>query len=350
MSRIASPLAGLAAVSLLAVAGGSNLATAQDGVKDALPFDQIRMISPFAPGGGMERSARQFQPAFEKALGLPVVVDPTPGGGTALGSATAVRDGADCSTVLFAPLPHIQFAYLTQEGVGYTGKDLIALGQMYNEPPIIAVFGNAKWDSLEELIEDARERPGEIRFSVSSVNSNFNLGLLELERAADIDLNIVPYEGGSPARTAVRAGEVDGTHVGLYAIAPELEEWKILGVEEEEVSLPGVVGDAPSVTKALEEMGHDDHRPAMEARIGVFVSTQCRENHPDRYEALLEAVNGALNDPLLAETLKDAGDETKAGRTLGQDEFQAIFDDYVDRLHKEIERADDLTLAEQPDE
>ena len=304
--------------------------------EDVLPFDQIRLIVPFAPGGGQERAARQIQPYLAAHLQKTVAVEPIPGGNTAVGSAVAARDGADCSTVLQTPIPHLQFAWLLQD-VDFTSDDFAPLGHLYREGSAIVVRNDAPWDNLQEMIDDARERPGEISFSTSAMTSPFYLALLEIERAAGVDFNIVNYDGGGPARTALLGGEVDGTHVGVFAVQPIVDEARVLAVHQDENLWTDITQDAPTVEEALGM----EVAEAVIVHVGMFVSAACQQDYPERYEALVAAVEAAGTESAYQDDLVEIGEDDKFDY-LPPEEFATIIDEQLTRLRQEIENTPEL--------
>jgi putative tricarboxylic transport membrane protein len=334
-------VAALASLGLLAACGSAS-GGSSDEEATALP-DTVRLIVPFAPGGGQERAARQIAPYMEKALDRTIAIENIEGGGTGVGTGVAVRDGTDCSTILLNPIPHLNFAWMLEADTEYTWEDVSPIGGIYRENSLLVVGKDAPWDSVEELVEDARERPGEISFSTSAFSSPFYLGLLALEQAADVDFNIVNYDGGGPARLALESGEVDGTAVGEFAYQPIAETSKVLASLQNENDRPEMTQNAPTVP---DELGLDDWQEPPITYVAMWVSKECEENQPELYQTLVDALEAATNDPGYAKDVTETGEPEKAGDFIAPDEFRQIAEDQLDALFDAVEEAPDLELAE----
>ena len=308
---------------------------------EVLPFDRLRYIIPFGPGGGQETQARYIQPYLAAHLGKTIQVEAIPGGSTAVGSAVAARDGGDCSTLLQTPIPHLQFAWLTQDA-DFTWDDFVPLAHYYREGAIVAVSKDSPHDTMEELLDAARENPGELSFSISTQTSPFYIGLLDIEEVAGVDLNIVNFDGGSAARNAVVSGEVDGTHVSVLAAQNLIDEFKVLAVHQDENRWPDLI---PEDTPLLKDVLGEDIRPTILVHNGVFVSAECKANHPDRYEALVEGIEAAATDDAYRDFLEEI-DQVARFDYLSPDEFSPIIDEQLDRLMEEIERVPELERVE----
>ncbi|CAN0589633.1 unnamed protein product, partial [Ectocarpus sp. 12 AP-2014] len=153
--------------SLMAIAAP---ALAQDA---GFPERDIRLIIPSSPGGGMDTGTRQIQTYWQKELGVNLIIDNRPGAGMALGTQSFLREEPDCYTVLNGLIPVLQLSHMTRSDVDYTYEgNFYPIGASRLDVTIVSVMNDAKWQSIEELIEDAKSRPGEIPMSVSSLTNN----------------------------------------------------------------------------------------------------------------------------------------------------------------------------------
>lgn len=307
-ARTALSLAVLPLLATVACGGGDDAATtSSDGevVENPLAGERVRFIVPSSAGGGFDTTARQMQPYLEEALDATLVVENLEGGGFAIGTQTAINAGGDCKTILFHAVPHLTFSYLTQE-VDYTLEDLAPLAGVTIEPGMYRVRDDAPWDSFEELIEDAKARPNEIRLSVSDLTTSNFVAVKQLQELTGADFNVVPYDGGGPARTALIAGEVDVTEAGVFNSLGIDEGTKVLAVNQPENLWPDVTDDAPTTSEAL---GMDV--PPDASNYGLFVPQSCADENPETYEALVDAVAEAVENPEFVSTLEELGEADK---------------------------------------
>ncbi|GAA3929251.1 tripartite tricarboxylate transporter substrate binding protein [Microbacterium soli] len=330
------------ALSLVAVAAvllTSCSAGGQQGAEDdsAVP-QKMTFVVPTSAGGGVDTAARQLQPYLEDELGSTLTVVNREGGATTIGTGS-ILESTDCSTILITAIPHITLSYLAHD-VDYDLSSFAAVGGVSVEPGVIRVAKDAPWSTLEELVTDAKQRPGEITVSVSEAVSSNAFGIAQIEKATGADFNIVPFDGGGPSRLAVVSGEVDATHAGVFNSLPIADDSRVLAVQASENRWKAVTDDAPTVKEAL---GIDV--PDNESTYNVWTSAECATNHPERYQAIVDALAAAVNSDGLKSDLEKVGEELKLdARTpeqvesdakIAEDEIREMMADNPDLLSGE---------------
>jgi putative tricarboxylic transport membrane protein len=326
----------LATVALFALLfAGCGTGGGQGGSGEEWPSGEIRWIIPSSPGGGFDTTSRQLQPYLEDELGVSLSVENQEGGNFAVGTTTVLNAGPDCNTIMTHGIPHLFFSYLTQD-VDYTYEDFQPVSRLTQEPGVIRVRNDAPWETLENLIEDAKSRPGEIRASVSGLTSNNYLGLLDIQEATGAQFNIVPYDGGGPARTAVVSGEVDLTHAGVFNSLNIEDESRVLAVHQDENEWPDVTDNAPTVNEAL-----GTSLPPNGSNYGLFVNMDCYEQNPERYERLVEAVQAATANEKYRQELEETGELAKLA-VIDPEEYDQMNQQEADRLRELVEEQPEL--------
>ncbi|MBR0660460.1 Bug family tripartite tricarboxylate transporter substrate binding protein [Neoroseomonas oryzicola] len=174
------------------------LARAQGGWRPNRP---VTMIVPYAAGGGTDIVGREFAQILSQKIGQTVVVDNRGGAGGSIGTLAAVRARGDGFTFLYAVSSNIVInphVYRTPERED-PARVLIPVGILANYQYILV--GNPRWPvtNLQELIAQARAKPGEVTFSHSGNGGNNHLAGKLLARMAGIELSDVAYRGTSPA-------------------------------------------------------------------------------------------------------------------------------------------------------
>jgi putative tricarboxylic transport membrane protein len=301
------------------------------------PERAIRWTVGSSAGGGFDTSTRQFAPHFERALGGTFRVENLPGGNVAVAAGVVARDGGDCYTILTTGVPHLLFSFMTQR-VPFTYDDFYPIGQLTIEPGVIRVRTDAPWATLAALVEDARKRPRRVRVSVSGYTSNNYLGLLDIQEATGVEFNIIPYPGGNEARTAVLSGEVDATHAGLFNSLHISDGSRVLAVHQDVNAWPAQTNSAPTVN---EELG-TTLRPNG-GSYGVFVSRECRNDHADRYQRLVEAFELAVRDEEYIRKLDDVGEKGRSD-FIGAVQYDAEIREEIERLSGLIGKHAELQL------
>ncbi len=299
------------------------------------PEGPVEFVIPTAAGGGLDATFRQLQPYLEEALGQPVAVDYREGGQFAIGTTYVAENGAECEPFMLHAIPDIIFSYMTQD-VAYTYDSFYPLAGMTTEPSTIWVHNDAPWDTLEEFLDDARENPGEIRVSVANLTNADHLAVLNLQEAADVDFNIISYDGGGPARNAVVAGEVEAAMGGVFAGQGIADNARALGVFQPANDWPHLTNDAPAVNDVL----GSDIDPIGGA-FGFFVARECYENHPDRFQVLADALATAVANPDYIADLEELGEEDKL-RYATPDEFDAFIQNEIAEIDRLLTESPEL--------
>jgi tripartite-type tricarboxylate transporter receptor subunit TctC len=289
-----------AAAFALALSGCASESSGGD-----LAGQQIRWIVSSSAGGGFDTTTRQLEPYLTKELGANAVVENHEGGGFAIGAQTALTSGADCTSIVTHGVPHIAFSYLTQK-VDYDLSDFAPVGGISIEPGVIRVMKDAPWQTIKDFVEDARKRPGQIKVSVSDLQSNNYIALLQMEKQLGIDLNIIGYDGGGPSRTALVSNEVDATHAGAFNSLSIADETRVLAVSQPENKWPEVTDNAPPINEAL-----GVNLPANASNYVVLASAECRDKNPERYQQLVDALATSVKNEEYLASLSKLGEESK---------------------------------------
>jgi tripartite-type tricarboxylate transporter receptor subunit TctC len=190
------------------------------------PTRNITMIVAFPPGGQADLAARPVAAALEKILGRSVVVDNRAGAGGMLGNAAAARAEPDGHTLLMALssmtfLPEAERLYDRKPSYEY--DQLMPIARVLADPGVLAVRKDSPYQSLADLVADAKRRPGQITFSSSGNYGAAHVPFEMFQQAAGIKLLHVPYRGGGPALTAFLGAQVDITAQAPGPIHPHIQ-------------------------------------------------------------------------------------------------------------------------------
>lgn len=196
--------AGLLCVAALTGVFGWTPAQAAD-----YPVRPVRVIVPFAPGAAADTVARLIANGLSQKWGQQVIVDNRSGGNTVIGMETVARAVPDGYTLLFTvndsftTVPHL-YKKLEIDPL----KDLIPINLSAKVAMVLVASAAASIDSVPDLIDRARDRPGTLSYGSYGSGSSVHLSMETLKSLAHIDLVHVPYRGVAPAVAAVAAGEV----------------------------------------------------------------------------------------------------------------------------------------------
>ena len=173
------------------------------------PTKPIRMISPFAPGGGTDIMARSISAIMgkEKLVNVPIIVENKPGGSGAVGYDFIAGKREDpyylvTITTQFFTNPLLK----TQKA---THKDFTFICQLAFDPNLVLVRSDFQYNSMKELIEAAKKEPGKIRWGGTGSTGSDRILSLMLEKSSGAKFNFIPFQSGGEVTTALLGKHVD---------------------------------------------------------------------------------------------------------------------------------------------
>jgi tripartite-type tricarboxylate transporter receptor subunit TctC len=192
-----------ALIAALTTVAGTSAAFAEN-----FPTRPIRVIVPYAAGGGSDITSRIVQEKAAAVLGQPLVIENRAGGGTLIGTqavAGAEPDGYTLGVMdpafVINPvlLPNVRYDPL---------KDFVAVTLITVTPLILVVPSSLPVHSVQELVDRAKANPGKLDYGSPGSGSGGHLAIEQFRHAFGLQMVHVPYKGAGPAVTAVVAGEV----------------------------------------------------------------------------------------------------------------------------------------------
>jgi len=177
----------------------------------AYPARNVTIVVPFPPGGQADLAARPVALKLQELFGKPVIVDNRGGAGGAIGNAAVARAEPDGYTLLMAlsslaVLPEAD--RLFGRPAQYEVSQLVPVARVLADPTLLAVNAAAPWKSVQELVEDAKQRPGLIPYGSSGSYGTLHVSMEMFTANADIKLAHIPYRGAAPALTDLLSGEI----------------------------------------------------------------------------------------------------------------------------------------------
>ncbi|MEQ3625435.1 MAG: tripartite tricarboxylate transporter substrate-binding protein [Celeribacter sp.] len=191
-------------VALPLVAALSGTAFAQD----SYPDKSIRLVHGFGPGGNADTVSRIIAEAMSEGLGQPVVVESKPGAGGTVASDYVSKSDPDGYTMQLLVGGHAVAAALYNKLPYDTLGDYTYISTIGQFPFFVATQ-TGKFESIEDLIEQAKAAPGTLKIGHSGVGSTQHLTGELLDLSTGAKFIHIPYKGGAAAATALLGGEVD---------------------------------------------------------------------------------------------------------------------------------------------
>jgi len=193
------------AIALLGICIAAGVAQAAD---SAYPTRPVRLVVPFAPGGGVDATARIIAPKLSESMGQNWVVDNRSGAGGNLASEIVARANPDGHTVLLA-----LDTMLTANPILYklpfsVEKDLQPVVILAVSDQIVVVHPSVAAKTLKEFVALAKQKPGAFRHGSGGMASSNHLAAELFKKVAGIDILHVPYKGAGPSIAAILAGDI----------------------------------------------------------------------------------------------------------------------------------------------
>lgn len=175
----------------------------------AYPERAVTLLVGFSPGGSMDLSARTLAGALKTILGVPVVIENKPGGTGTVALASLLAQSPDGYTLCATPSSVLIRVPQMQQVPFRPLKSFKPLVGYCSPQMGIVVKGDAPWQTLKELLADARKLPGKITYATTGVGSTTHAAVLEIAGKDKAQMIHVPYKGGREALLALLGGHVD---------------------------------------------------------------------------------------------------------------------------------------------
>lgn len=201
----------LAAIALSAMALATGCA-APGGGEGAWPGgEQFTYVIPYAPGGSTDPVGREFSRLLGDAVHSTAVVENLPGGDETIGLTRVIQAEPNGLTLGLSSATGVIVKPLVNQNLPFkTVEDYTPIVKMVEAPNVLVVAANSPYKTLDDLIADAKQRPGQIRVGTTGELTNNTFAMVSLEDQAGIDLNIVPFSGGAgEAVLATLGGDIE---------------------------------------------------------------------------------------------------------------------------------------------
>jgi tripartite-type tricarboxylate transporter receptor subunit TctC len=248
--RSSAPLLPLlvAMVAMVAMPAASAIAA------DAWPSRPIRLVVPFAPGGGSDVTGRIIGQKLSELMAQSVVVDNRPGAASMLGTDVVARAAGDGYTLLLADLAlTINPAYFVKQPPADPVKAFTGVALIAETPYILMVNPAVPATTVKDFLALARAQPGKLNIGSSGNGGGLHLTLELFKFRAGLDLNHIPYKGGGPAVNDAVAGQIQGTFIGMGGSLPFVQTKRLRPLAVTSVKRSAALPEVPSMT----ELGFD---------------------------------------------------------------------------------------------
>jgi tripartite-type tricarboxylate transporter receptor subunit TctC len=215
------------------------------------PSRPIRLIVPFAAGGGNDNVARLVGKRLGESLGQPIVVDNHPGAGGVLGAEAAAKSAPDGYTLFLGGVGSHALNPNLMKNLPYDPiRDFAPVELIASAPLVLVVHPSVPARDIAAFIAYARKSPGKLNFASNGNGSSSQLAAVMFDSMAGVDMVHVPYKGLSPALTDLLSGEVQVMFSSVVAIVPHIKAGKVRALAVTGRKRLGLLPELPTIAES----------------------------------------------------------------------------------------------------
>ena len=268
----------------------------------AWPTRPIRLIAPFAPGGGVDIAARLVGAKLQDILGQPVLVENRPGGGAMIGAEIVAKAPPDGYTLLLTSNSLVNSPTLFGRAPFDWRKDFAFITTILEQPMVLEVNLEVPAKSVAELVALARRDDSRISFGTSGAGSINHLAAEWLAQLTGAKWEMVHYKGAAPANVDLMGGQVQIQFDQIGAALPVLRSGKVRPLAVTYLQRAKLLPDVPTMAEA----GY----PGFEA-VTLFGLIAPAKTPPDVIATLSKAMEKVLTDPAIIARFAEMGGDAK---------------------------------------
>lgn len=266
--------------------------------QDKFPDRPIKLIVPYAPGGGTDLVMRAIGPGMADILGQPVIVENKPGGGTINATAIGAKAPADGYTLLAVGAPIYLNAALGVKTPYDVQRDLVPLTLLVKNPGLLVVSNESPARNVKELIALSKRTKGGLSYGSAGNGSIGHLGGEMLKAQLGLDMVHVPYKGSAPVLADLMGNQIPMALEAMIPTGAQVKAGKVRALAIFSKERSPLLPDVPT----LAEAGYPADEVA--ATFGLMLPAG---TPPAVVTKLHDAAIRALNAPATRKQLEEMG-------------------------------------------
>ena len=214
------------------------------------PNRPIRLIVPYPPGGAVDPIARTIIQKLDEAWGQPVVVDNRPGAGTIIGTEIVAKAAPDGYTVILVATSFTVNPAMYSKLPFDPVNDFTPISLVANFPMMLVVNPQVPVNSVKELIDFLKAKPGQINFSSIGNGTTQHLAGELFKSMAGVDMVHVPYKGSGPSMMSVVGGETSVTIESVFLLSPQVKAGRLRALAGTAMKRASMAPDLPTISES----------------------------------------------------------------------------------------------------
>jgi tripartite-type tricarboxylate transporter receptor subunit TctC len=226
------------------------LAIAPSAAHAAYPDKLIKIVVPFAPGGGTDTITRILAEQMSKDMGQSVIVDNRPGAGTIIGSNIVANSDPDGYTLLMATFAHAVNPSLNAKLPYDTAKAFTPVALVAKSYNIAVINPELPFKSISDLVVFAKSHPGELNYGSFGNGTSAHLAGVLFNHLAGTEITHVPYKGAAPAITDLLGGQVQVLFTSVASVSGHIASGSLRPLAVTSAERSKAFPDLPTIAEA----------------------------------------------------------------------------------------------------
>lgn len=230
---------------------GALLAASACGVQaqGTYPAKPVRLIVPFPAGTSPDVIARLWGNAFTQATGQAVIVDNRPGASTIIAAQAVANAAADGYTLLWTVNNTFSINPFVYKKLPYKAEDFVAVTCVLSVPYVLVTSAQSKFSSLQDLLREAKARPGTLNYASAGIGQGTHVALARLLNQAGVEMTHVPYKDHFVPD--VIAQRVDVAFDASTGAVPQVKAGKVRALGVSSARRIDALPDVPAIAEVL---------------------------------------------------------------------------------------------------
>jgi tripartite-type tricarboxylate transporter receptor subunit TctC len=312
-------------LAVLAIVSAAWLAPAV--AQQPYPSKPLRIISPFAPGGGNDAICRTVSPKLTERLKQQVIIESRPGANGIVGTEVAARSTPDGYTMVLIPSGHAVNASLYRKLPYDTIRDFSPITLVGSSPLVLAVHPTLPVKNVKDLVALAKARPGQLTYASAGVGASGHLAGAMFDVMAGTKILHIPYKGMALAISDLLGGQVFMTFGTSLSVVPQVRAGRLRALASTGAQRARGFPDFPTIAES--------GVPGYEATLWYGFVGPARIP-PEIVHRLSSEIGAVLKLPDVRERLVSQGLEPSPNTP---EEFAKLIASDVERWAKVVQRA-----------
>lgn len=258
----------------------------------------IKLIVPFAPGGGVDTAARLIARQLQVNTGITVIVENRAGASGTVGGKVVQMAPPDGQTLLFSASTHVLVKEVLKVPPYDPVNDFAAVARVAEAPLMLVISPSLPQRSAKEVLDAARQTPDKWTAALPALGAASHVGTLMLAQQGNVKFTTAAYRGTAPALTDVAGGHSQILMDSIIALLPMAKEGRVRPIAVTSAKRVGIAPDVPTAA----ESGFPNM--VYYSWYGVWAP---KATPVAKVKSLNEAFNGAVKDLARAGTLSPLG-------------------------------------------